>query len=884
MKRLGTLRSIRPLGLPAVCVLAVCGLAVCVLALSAPASSVAATAARHQDRRPGSVARAGRRGRASAGLPMYPPIGAAVDTAAPHAGGGYEIEVGGNCRPNEHGCQVQHHPYGSDPVQLLVLDRSTLMPVVDKGFAGSETGSVLALVISLKYSTGQYLEVLSALPGHPIDKGFRLAMEVVTNSPHALTIGTNGGWAGIGVPSNAQNAPVTGVLNLGEARQSGRLLGELRGYFQQSQTTGNYSFISGRYAAYDTEAPGSGPSADVMTIGPSSYTLTLPAGPGCVGGYAIVVVEATTLQELAPADDAVYPTNCPTDPGLGYVGLLQMHSELSNAVNVWPAQDGPVLVFMQSIGNPIAAGAQEQMFASYSGNDIAKLGGTAEVWNRSVAADSGYALAGSTAISADALPGAGPDIYAPEAATALTGQPASLQGLLRSDYDWHYLPVTGASVQTTLSQSLAAIVYGDSSPWPTGSTPGQLRVLQYISDGMRRSGGSRRFTPLEYSQGSSCYDPKTLDVRFEFCDLTRTFASVGSALEANKAVPSPCGCSQADWTAVRDDLIYEISLRSKVINYIQLLQGVYNSGSTCTVALVDLKKIAGEVMSAVKVSNSALVTGGFWDSLVSDSFNMISAISYSFPDYAAASNLLNDISAFGYLTGDGLGLAHSANSLAQAVDTTAQGLGPELQKLYCSAETGLGRFVDVIVSDYGKLTAAGTSPSFQLSLQTLNALQPKLELGAERFIFGHLMPVAYHSYALLVTGFNSAARTALTYRCATPPRGFTGHPWTNAATGGWTELSPYDPPDPLGNRQAAAIVLSDRPEFDRYNGPTHPDTPPQSLMQTITGSVANGGLGESPIWFFLHNFPQYAVACGTADQDHIYAPADTAPHRPSPAG
>jgi hypothetical protein len=41
-------------------------------------------------------------------------------------------------------------------------------------------------------------------------------------------------------------------------------------------------------------------------------------------------------------------------------------------------------------------------------------------------------------------------------------------------------------------------------------------------------------------------------------------------------------------------------------------------------------------------------------------------------------------------------------------------------------------------------------------------------------------------------------------------------------------------------------------------------------MNTVTGSLANGGLGESKLEFFLHNFPRYALYCGSR---HTYGPS-----------
>jgi hypothetical protein len=808
---------------------------------------------------PGGVAQGAR----SSGGPAYPALGAALDTAAPHAGGGYEIRIGGNCTPSLKQCAVHHYPFGNHPVQLLVLRRSTLGVVKDLQLDGGTAGGAMA-VAEASQSRGKYIEILAALPGQALGPAFGAALEKVTGIARSTSVSQNGGWAGVGVPLGGQPR---GVMNPGQT-SSGGPAGEIQGYFQQTLSTGRYSFVTGRYASYDTYAPGSSATVDVLKVGQSSYTETLPGG--CSGGYALVVLNAATLQPAPQATQRTFATNC-SSPTTGLLGLA---SSLDNAVNGWTQADGPLLVFLQSIGTPVVPNPQNQAGAGSSAPYIQALGGTAELWNRAAAAGTGYSLAGGTVTTVDGT-ATGAPAYAPEAATVIKGHPATLQGLLRGDSDWNYVPVTGASAQNTLSHSLATLVYGPSQPWPTGGTPAQQKILQYISDGMKRRDGTDRFTPLQYSSGSSCYDPGRPDVRFEFCDVARGYTSIDSELAHNSAVPSSCGCDQQDWTAVRNDLLYEISLRSKVISYMRALGQVYNSGSSCANSVVDLRNITAKVRDAVSVSDSAQVKGGFWTALVSDSFNMVSALSYSFPDYSALSNVLNDISAAGYLSGDGIASTDPSNDIADNVDTTAQQLGPQLARIYCTAENGLGRFTDVLLSNYGKLKAAGSSAHFQISLQTLDALKDKLNIGAKRFVYEHLLPAAYHAYTLLATSSNPTGTTAPNYSCTTGAGRYyaSGQPWESVTSAAWTPLSSYDPLDPLGNRAGTSIVLSQAPYFGYVSGPTHPATPPKSLMQAVTGSIGSGGLGEYPLWLFLHSFPQYALSCSPYANNNFYGPS-----------
>src|SRR5689334_25304725 len=116
------------------------------------------------------------------------------------------------------------------------------------------------------------------------------------------------------------------------------------------------------------------------------------------------------------------------------------------------------LVFIQSIGNAANPGCLCSAFGWSDGAALEKLGASAETFNRSLAAggymnvhgNSGYAMVGSPSIQADALKGSHPESYAPEAVSAVSGHGARLQGMLRGDYQWNYIPVTGSDSPKTL--------------------------------------------------------------------------------------------------------------------------------------------------------------------------------------------------------------------------------------------------------------------------------------------------------------------------------------------------------------------------------------------------------------------------------------------------
>ena len=337
------------------------------------------------------------------------------------------------------------------------------------------------------------------------------------------------------------------------------------------------------------------------------------------------------------------------------------------------------------------------------------------------------------------------------AATVLTGQPARLQGSLRRDSDYNFIPATGASVNHSVPPSLATIVWQKSTAWLTGNTAGQLKVLSFISAGMPLPGrrdtvhAARRESRLLLSAGRAGRALRLLRHEREH-DLRRS-----ANLISHATPPSGCNCASADWTAVRNDLRNELTARGTVLSYLTRPFYVYNSGARQR-AIAALQSITQQIVNAVEVSNTALVTGGRWDSLGADTFNVLSALSYSNPDIGTISNALNDISALGYLLGDIFGFSQSGNSLAAKVNTTAGQLGTQLKTLYANDQIALGRAAGIILTDYGKLTAAGNSPSFQTSLSELSTVGHEITIGASRFIYNHLLPAAYRPVSVLQTG------------------------------------------------------------------------------------------------------------------------------------
>ena len=210
--------------------------------------------------------------------------------------------------------------------------------------------------------------------------------------------------------------------------------------------------------------------------------------------------------------------------------------------------------------------------------------------------------------------------------------------------------------------------------------------------------------------------------------------------------------------------------------------------------------------------------------------------------------------------------AESPNALISRVSVTASQLGPTLQKVFCTAQFGLGQAEASIFSDEGKLKTAASSAAFQIDQTTLNTITPTLNLGAERCIYSHLLGAIYQPYTLLQSDldtydYHHQVRTPLTFACNVLDSAF--YPWKKAPRSTWIQLNPRDPTYPGTLDGPIGMALSTPFHYDFIHAADYVHTPPASVMATLTEPIAKGGgLGMSLFDLFFHHFKRSAVLCG----------------------
>lgn len=787
---------------------------------------------------------------------VVPPMGVALDTLHQLSGGDYSIRVGGSCGANVQGCQPTDYPFGSNAVQLLVIDRETLDVQTKIGYDGTALSALTAALYirSIGAETDpDVFVVLAAKPGAATDPTWTGAIENLMGKNASLQ--TNGGWSAVGVPVPAFEKVrelITGIVNPGESPEAGAALGDQRGWFQWDSIGQRYAYVSGRYASYDTASGGDQVTSNVMRINGQTYASS-PLAAGCSGGFQVVALRAVSLDPVTsfPANQT-FSTNC-SDSGDSVGGATDFTIAMNFALDP-PSPvggDGPAVVFVQSIGQPSSSDPNLRAQFVQAAVFIEQLGGQAEVFNRAMtASDSRYALVGGSNIVGDQLPIDQAQAHGAEATALNTPKGAVLSGVLRGNHRWNYEPVSAVG-SGSLGTELTPIVYQPAQPWPYSTTSGEQNALAYIS----------KVYNLQYSADSSCYEPAKPDVRFEYCDLTAPWAKISSDLGSAKYT-SACGCSTTDWSNVTGTISAEAGWVVKVQEWVGQIQKLYGGPGTTT-ARIGLKGIANTINQAINPPAGSGASG-WWTDLVS---NVLGAVAL-LPEEDAVANVISAVSAIGYLAEDALTTPSGVSSLGAIVSETAADLPGDLANKYLDASERLGAVSEILVSDYGKLKAAGSSTLIQVDDTALNNSVSTMLVGAYRFGYAKMLNSAYSSYALPSGTARVPGRNIVDQFACSVPNQFGGNdfltPFVGSPTDSWLALDPNNPPSPYFNNAAPiAFVLAEK----GASGTGVTVAPPSGILPNIFSPItfdstgAPKTLGEYAPWWFRQQYPATPYVC-----------------------
>ncbi len=839
--------------------------------------------------------------------PNSPAIGLALETLAVQQDGSHAMVLGGNCGQEIAGCAVRTFPFGSNAVQLLILDRGTLEVRFNQTYAGTDgDASAVVAKLSEQPTDGSTLAILAAVPrSQPVlSGGFADAFRFLLSPPNGDPAGSSfnllqGGWSLLGVPqvgATAAAGPVGFLSTAGLNSQTPVTAGNLTGYLQfasfdildkTSTTFTGYNFLTDGYADYNTSvARTTGPLTNTMRINGQDYP-SQTAPTECIGAFHLVMLRADTL---GPLDNMVpsqtFFTNCGDNgegPELQEVGWLADTIALGIEVG---AKYGGALVFLQGLGTPLYQNPDPQFdgIRKYASEQLSalieSLGGIADVFNKSMysgTGNTGYALAGSSALQVDMPENAPIPPYAPEASGAATGMNenkfAFLDGTLQRNRYGHFEPVNGAAA-LTMAALVPVIAYQPRAPWPTGQTAGEQAALVYLNDQVLQ-------LPPPGDPPTTCYQPAYHDVRYRYCDPGVQFGNNGTGWQAvSQALvstldnPPTClvaypgadkvGFSAEDWNAVCVDIGLEAAWVHRVHLGISNLTEFYLQGAD---ASSNLQKTVQTVVNDLTMTDSTAATAGFWVSLAADAVNILAA------GLSGGTNLTIEAAATGVigntvaLTGGALAGADGSSYLGQ-VDATANDLPYQVYKRYYAAGAMLGSLANMIVGDYDKLQALGDtyySDVLDIDATTLTQVVGHLNDAATLFAYGRLLGSAFSAYGMLPDASNPGYPSSpSSYECSD---GFNYHPFdgygtaNNNAGPSWIGLTVPNIATalPIYGGNPNLLVIADmqlRSKWDWEYPEWAAGDPPVAAMKSLFQNT----VAWAPA-FFRQNFRVYGFNC-----------------------
>jgi hypothetical protein len=240
----------------------------------------------------------------------------------------------------------------------------------------------------------------------------------------------------------------------------------------------NYSIVTGQRPWFDTQAPGSNASQNVIAIGGEKFVQPLPANSQ--GGFQVVVVDARTLA----GESRWFETH---SSGGGMEGMYDM---LKRANDEAQAPFSPsTLVFVASRGDPsVQWNDNTYPWFDKLGGEIERAEGTRSRFFAALigkmSKQSSYTLLG----EAGHIRGLGNELLGPGPASAGSLNTAPLDGALsRSSATYQYgvetanpSPPEGEPNLSLGAAELLQVAGQPPTPWPEQGNPGRTAAIEYI--------------------------------------------------------------------------------------------------------------------------------------------------------------------------------------------------------------------------------------------------------------------------------------------------------------------------------------------------------------------------------------------------------------------
>jgi hypothetical protein len=599
--------------------------------------------------RSGASAAAGRRSTATLTVAAVPDIsagGVPIDTI-----GGAGVTLGAPLNKTYSASE-------SAVIQLVVLDRQDLSLVANNSYGGDEAGTGQLLSDLRTYDDSRLAIIATPPQSFPYIAGLdnlNAALEFIGGQ--ALEQGPQFGLSAIGVPGLGAGNGGTQNSDLGDQRNFNPPPGNLNGFLRPDSSK-NFAYVDADYVPFTTAAPGTTATQAVISVGGNSYS-SYNMSPGQAGFFVLLLDAGTLEREFAQ-------TFVVSGPGIDSSNLPTILGEMDQLLQDHMS-DPTTLYFIQSVGtierdtaDSVAASEWNQVR-----DDQTFLGGHGYYLN---AADGGgYTFVG---------PANAPTFLSPwgmTASAAATGTAGQLSGMLARNPQSQFYPKI-AGTESAIDIGLPEVAFADPVPWPQRDSAHQ---------------------PALACVGSAL--DLTLPIEDHYTNTDIDWDGKNSRLQAMTVGDCPPGLPAQSLEDVKKQLGAEWNYVPTIQkNLIPNLQSPLMGGWPSIQA--NFSDVVQAVYSAVSQPNSNVDANG-----AQIAIDVLWIASYVPGGLGDAAGLLAGMMQ--------LGLDSSNNADGSPTVTnfqTAAGqLADDLANDYQTVNDQLAAVGDVLVSDWGRLSAAG---------------------------------------------------------------------------------------------------------------------------------------------------------------------------------
>lgn len=720
-----------------------------------------------------------------------PPIGLPIDTLDSEA----RVVIDGTPVPDTG---------GSVPgvINLVVVDRETRRVLFHSNtYRANAIDSLRAAITAQAAGDTKRLVIVSGPNGvaaNNLPSFETLATELGAklDSSDRSSLSNGNGFSLIGVPKAPAGSAFTDFGGQTGIAPGSQPVGDLSGHLQMNPGTGLAEFAFGDYLSFNTDAPAA-QNQIAMQLGSASIAQTLPAGSS--GGFAVVVVDR---RSLAVIKKETFDVN----------GSLPSVAAMTTSLSADTAPREMVLV--QSFRKPKPTTPEWDNIAQA----LEKLGATRTVFDE-LNGTGDYAFVGGPALSDSAIEASGP----------LTGKPGRVQGYLSRLRDAGFAPSLG-DPSGAVTGRLLQIAYQPAQPFPAFDTPGKRAADKWITEQLQLLG---------------------TDVRQNYwINYTANWENKRETL--GRLAPTGQGFTEADFTAVRNQLDHEISYLNDIKTYIEHLGSPFNPVGE----YINLQNISQRIQMAVRPPQqvnhlqSAKIIG-----------QIVGAIGRALP---TPTNVIASGIATAFQFAGSRSLPDFSPDLGP-IQTMTSDLGDTLAGRFAAARNSLTALGLIYVSDYGKMQTIASKvtsdPEWIYPAQDA-PIRAAISKGVESWFYGVLMPLGWKLWDLggdMSTPFASAQD----FHCDTTTGGKVVRHHPHYVFAGEPETGQYRPilgfNADMTPRRRVLRALGVPSGFRAQDGAMAP--PPASLTDPLFApadqSVESHKLGLYPEQFYERNFQHY---------------------------